>query len=229
MPAQPTSSSSRRERAAAARAEAARQGRHRRRLTIAGATVAVLALAGGITALAVAGHGKSTPSTTPAGAARTTPPPWDAPAPVLVPALVQAAGLPVLGAEMLGVHFHAHLDVIVNGRPVVVPMNIGIGASGLSPLHTHDPTGIVHIESGGAAQFTLGQFFTEWNVRLISSCLGGLCADSSHQLTVFTDGKPDIGDPQAITLGAHQEIAIEYGPRGQLPAPPSSYPFPAGL
>ncbi len=229
MPAQPTSSSSRRERAAAARAEAAREGRHRRRLTIAGATVAVLALAGGITALAVAGHGKSIPSTIPAGAAQTTPPPWDAPAPSRVPALVAAAGLPLLGTEMTDVHFHAHLGVIVNGSPVVVPMNIGIGLSGLSPLHTHDPTGIVHIESGGAAQFTLGQFFTEWNVRLTSSCLGGLCTDSSHQLTVYTDGRPDTGDPRAIMLGTHQEIAIEYGVRGHLPSPPSSYSFPAGL
>jgi len=229
MPAQPPSSSSRRERAAAARAEAARQARRRRQLTIAGATVAALAVAGGITAIAISGHGKSTPSTAPTGAAQTTLPPWDAPAPASVPALVAAAGLPLLGSEMTDVHFHAHLDVIVNGRPVVVPMNIGIGTSGLSPLHTHGPTGIVHIESGGAAQFTLGQFFTEWNVRLTSSCLGGLCADSSRQLMVFTNGRPDTGDPRAIMLGAHQEIAIEYGPRGHLPSPPSGYSFPAGL
>lgn len=214
---------------AAARAEAAREARPRRRLTITGATVAVLALAGGITALAVSGRSKNTHSTTLAETALTTLPPWDAPAPANVAALVPAAGLPLLGTEMTDVHFHAHLDVIINGRPVVVPMNIGIGASGLSPLHTHDPTGIVHIESGGTAQFSLGQFFTEWNVRLTNSRLGGLCTDSSHQLTVFTDGKPDTGDPRAILLGPHQEIAIVYGSAGHLPTPPKSYPFPAGL
>lgn len=142
---------------------------------------------------------------------------------------MQAAGWPFLGAEMLAVHFHAHLDVIVNGSPVVVPLNLGIGVNGLSPLHTHDPTGILHIESDDATQFTFGQFFTEWNISLASSCLGGRCADSSYQLAIFTNGRPITGDPRALVLGAHQEIAIEYGPRGHLPSPPSSYPFPAGL
>lgn len=91
------------------------------------------------------------------------------------------------------------------------------------------PTGIAHIESGDATQFTLGQFFTERNIRLTSSCQVGLCADSSHQLAVLTNGRLDTGDPRALVPGAHQEIAIEYGPRGPRPAPPSSYPFPAGL
>ena len=46
-------------------------------------------------------------------------------------------------------HIPVHLDVFVDGRHVQVPMNIGINdAQGfLTSLHTHDATGIVHIES----------------------------------------------------------------------------------
>ena len=214
---------------------AAAAERRWRRWIITGSATGVVALAAGVTALAVfgSGSGSGAPGATTTSASslspQTGPPPWAAPNPSQVPALVQAARLPVLGAEMLAVHLHAHLDVIVNGSHIVMPMNLGIGVNGLSPLHTHDPTGIAHIESGHATQFTLGQFFTEWNIRLASNCLGGLCADSSHQLAVFTNGRPITGDPRALVLGAHQEIAIEYRPRGHLPTPPSSYPFPAGL
>ncbi len=230
-----TGGQDRKARLAAAKAAAAKAERRRRRWIITGTATGVVALAAGVTALAVFGSGSSsgTPGATTTSASslspQTGPPPWAAPDPSQLRALVQAAGLPFLGAELLAVHFRAHLDVIGNGSSVVVPRNLGIGVNGLSPLHTHDPTGIVHIESGDATRFTLGQFFTEWNIRLTSSCLGGLCADSSHQLAVFANGRPDTSDPRALVLGAHAEIAIEYGPRGHLPAPPSSYPFPAGL
>src|SRR5205085_2307354 len=36
----------------------------------------------------------------------------------------------------------------------------------ISPLHTHDPDGILHTESARAHPNRLGQFFTEWAVRL---------------------------------------------------------------
>jgi len=229
MPANPSPSSSRRGQVSAARALAARQARRRRQLTIAGATIVVLAVAGGITALAVARHGTSTHSTTPPGTARNTRPPWDAPAPVDVPALVVAAGLPLLQMEATDVHFHAHLDIVINGQPGPVPANIGIGVSALSPLHTHDPTGIVHIEAPAAARFTLGELFTEWNVSLSRACVGGLCADGPHQLRFFTDGSPYTGDPTQLALTAHEEIAIIYAATGQPVTPPSSYPFPVGL
>ena len=36
----------------------------------------------------------------------------------------------------------------------------------ISPLHTHAVTGILHTESSTAKYNTLGQLFTEWNVKL---------------------------------------------------------------
>lgn len=76
-----------------------------------------------------------------------TMPPW--PAPSDASAAVAAAGLPMMGAEGQVEHIHAHLDVLVHSRAVQVPAGIGIDRqrSTISPLHTHDDTGVNHIEA----------------------------------------------------------------------------------
>jgi hypothetical protein len=166
----------------------------------------------------------------------TSAPPWLPPA-VLnqgknSAAYVAAAGLPY-GEETLTVHYHAHLDITVDGKAVAVPPYIGFvvkgnKALGLAPLHTHQQDGIIHIENSVPATFVLGQFFIEWGVRLSSDCVGGLCAGNGKQLAFFVDGQPYTGDPSAIVLKKHEEIAIEYGDTGKLPKPPPSFAFPGG-
>lgn len=164
---------------------------------------------------------------------RTTPPPW--PAPMHDNAkYVDAAGLPAFTSEKTLVHYHAHLDIIDDGKPVTVPADIGIvfkngQAVAISPLHTHTPDGVLHVEAERNAKFTLGQLFTEWGVRLSSTCVGGLCADRSHEIAFAVDGVPYEGDPGEIALKPHEEIAIVYGAKGNLPKPPASYNFPKGL
>jgi hypothetical protein len=65
-------------------------------------------------------------------------------------------------------HIHQHLDLYVNGRHLTVPALIGINIQQryLDPLHTHDPSGIIHIESPTTTDYTLGQFFAVWGLRL---------------------------------------------------------------
>jgi hypothetical protein len=166
--------------------------------------------------------------------------PWPAPADPL--RLAVAAGLRPERKESLTYHVHAHLDVFVNGRHVVVPAGIGINihdpgvrvfrdtpdgskAYGgielcatpcISPLHTHDDTGILHTESATPVPNRLGQFFTEWSVRLDRACVGGYCRPSSIEF--FVNGNRYGGDPRAIMLTNHKEIAIVIGtPPRQIP------------
>lgn len=153
-------------------------------------------------------------------------------APADASAAVAAAGLPMLGAEGNAVHIHAHLDIIVNGAPVRVPADIGVDDARhkISPLHSHDTTGVIHIESPTApATFTLGQFFTEWQVSLSADHIGGLVTDSAHQLKVYVNGTPRTGNPADIVLVAHDEIAIVYGTQAQQTDVPSSYQWSNGL
>ena len=167
----------------------------------------------------------------------TQPPPWLPPATINNGAdsasYVTAAGFSY-SAEMLEVHYHAHLDVSVNGQKVVVPPYVGFVVSGnnvvgLAPLHTHQPDGIIHIENSVPAKFVLGQFFIEWGVKLTPTCLGPYCTGHGKTLAVFVDGKPFTSDPTQLVLTKHEEIAIEYGATGHLPTPPASFAFPSGL
>jgi hypothetical protein len=170
----------------------------------------------------------------------TEPAPWPLPPDPM--ALSAKAGLGAEPAEKLTYHVHAHLDVFVNGQPQVVPAGIGIdttnpavqkfdldgGAVGwglaepcttpcISPLHTHDPSGIVHTESASPTPNVLGQFFTQWGVTLNANCVGGYCKPKDA-IAVYVDGKPAAGDPSAIELANGREIAIVIGP------PPASIP-----
>jgi hypothetical protein len=110
-----------------------------------------------------------------------------------------------------------------------VPANVGIGQQFISPLHTHDVRGVLHVESDKVQAFTLGQFFGVWGVPLSSTELGGLRAGGAKQLRAWVNGKPASGDPGAIELAAHQEIVVAYGTDGQMPKPvPASFAFAPG-
>jgi hypothetical protein len=136
----------------------------------------------------------------------------------------------MLGSEGQVEHIHAHLDVIVNGKAVTVPALIGIDEAGqqISPLHTHDTTGVIHIESPKKADFTLGQVMTEWDVALTQDSIGALKTGNGNELHVYVNGKEQAGNPGAIKLTAHQEIAVVYGNANDKVKVPSSYAFPSG-
>jgi hypothetical protein len=161
----------------------------------------------------------------------TTPPPWPANNDDSKLQLrLRAIGLDPLTAEGQAVHIHQHLDLYAAGKKVTVPAQIGIAASGafISDLHTHDATGIMHVESPAVRSFSLGQFFAVWGVRLDGRCVGGLCAAGDKRLAAWVNGKPVAGDPTRIVLEEHQEIAIAFGTAAQQPTPvPKSYDFAA--
>jgi hypothetical protein len=164
---------------------------------------------------------------------------WPAPPDPLERTL--AARLQPERKEFLIHHAHAHLDVFVDGKPIVVPAGIGINIDDpdvktfndpdgavsyggitrcrkpcISPLHTHDATGVIHTESSSPKPNTLGQFFTEWGVRLNESCVGEHC--SPERIAFYVNGKPYEQDPRAIELTDRKEIAIVVGtPPSQIP------------
>jgi hypothetical protein len=110
--------------------------------------------------------------------------------------------------------------VFVNGERTPVPALIGIDpvARVISPLHTHDESGVVHIEAEAPADFTVGQFFTEWAVRLTSDCVGGSCKPDVPW-RVVVNGQDWPGEPTAVVLHAHDEIAFVIGtPPADVPA-----------
>lgn len=169
---------------------------------------------------------QSPPATIAVGAE--TMPPW--PAPADASAAVAAAGLPMMGSEGSVEHIHAHLDVLIDGQPVPVPANLGVDTKRgtMSPLHTHDDTGLIHVEAPVKRRFSLGELFSEWQVSLSADNVGALRAANDKIVRVFVNGAPQAGNPAAIMLGDRDEIAVVYG----VPRPgetiPSTYDFGEG-
>jgi hypothetical protein len=64
-----------------------------------------------------------------------------------------------IGARMV-LHIHPHLNITNDGKTATIPKNIGINSSlyndhsldkygmqEMAPLHTHDNSGVIHVES----------------------------------------------------------------------------------
>lgn len=138
---------------------------------------------------------------------------------------ITEAGLPLLSAEGTIVHYHAHLDVFHNGEPVSVPANIGIdySAQKISPLHTHDDSGIVHVEALEDEAVTLGQFLTEWGVRVDGDCIGDICGANAS--AVYVDGVKQSTPVSALVLKSRQQIALVLGtPPQRIPSTYANMP-----
>jgi hypothetical protein len=141
---------------------------------------------------------------------------------------LQKAGLEALSAEGTVMHIHQHLDIIVNGTPVTVPAEVGIGSSFISPIHTHDTSGILHVESPVKKDFTLGQFFTEWNISFDDNHIGKYGSDDTHKLIIAVNGSP-IVNVQNYVLKPHDEIEVWYGNKSDNPTLIKDYAFTGGL
>lgn len=136
-------------------------------------------------------------------------------------------------AEGTAEHYHAHLDVLVDGKPVSVPAEIGFSfgtdgrPNGISALHTHDTSGILHIEAPTAGmKYTLGQVLTEWGV-LDGKDATGAPHGGTGGWTAYVNGSKQNVPVTDLVLKAHDEVVLSYG---ASPSPlPSSFAFPAGL
>ena len=122
----------------------------------------------------------------------------------------------------------------MNGSKVTVPGGIGFvlehsRATGISVLHTHDTSGVIHIESASNKPYTLGQVFTEWGLALSATQLGSFQVDATHAVAAYVNGHHFTGNPATLRLAPHLEIALWYGPSGETPHVPKSYHFGGGL
>ena len=183
-----------------------------------------------------AGSPTTAASADPAGLA------WPAPTPDRVIELAKAAGLVPETHESLEHHVHAHLDVYIDGQRRTVPAGIGIVITDpavhrgvvlgqpayggitecaqpcISPLHTHDVTGILHTESASFVDNTLGQFFKEWGVKLGPDCVGQYCASQTPSAVYVNGGKVALADAPGVPLTDQEEIAVVIGrPPAHIP------------
>lgn len=122
------------------------------------------------------------------------------------------------GMEEPSYHIHVHLSLYVNGEQLAIPKAIGvmdpqlagdfvISGSCFYWVHTHDATGIIHVEPPTQIDVTLGEFFDLWGEPLSKTGVAGY----NGAVTVFVDGEEFTGDPRSIVFEAHKQIALEVG------------------
>jgi hypothetical protein len=117
----------------------------------------------------------------------------------------------VVCGPVIRYHIHAMVSIYKDGQRLALPGNIGRPNACDYEMHTHDGSGVVHIETDKERNFTLAQFFAEWGQPLSAASIADLPGAPTfyvidkEQVTRFT------GDPATLELAAHREIVIVTG------------------
>jgi len=109
-------------------------------------------------------------------------------------------------------HVHAHLAIMQDGQLLAVPGQIGIPGTCDYEIHTHNPSGELHIETDTFKRFTLGQIFRIWGQPLSATSVAGL---SGQPVKFYVNDNGDlreyVGDPAEIELTSHRAVTIQIG------------------
>lgn len=142
-----------------------------------------------------------------------------------------------------GYHVHAFVGLYVNGREIAQPDGAGMyqprgDVNGITnyatcfyEMHTHDASGLVHIETGSttlapsSSAFTLGDWLQLWGEPLSSTAFGpyqGVTRVFYAQVPLTTTVAQNYqewtsGDPNSLPLYSHEAIWIEVGPNYLVP------------
>jgi hypothetical protein len=152
-----------------------------------------------------------------------SPPPWK-PEYAHLKQRIKLLGLPPVGKEQF--HTHALIHIYNDGLLVEVARNIGIDpkTNAYSSVHTHDTSGIVHMEADRTYPFTIGQFFAVWGVKFTDDEVGPYRSRDGDQLQVYVNGNR-VTDAVNYVMHEHDNIVVGYGRSGSFPTnPPANFP-----
>lgn len=119
-------------------------------------------------------------------------------------------------------HWHPRVSILINGERQYIPKNIGITigkvmdteVSGMqmSPMHTHEDDGTIHMEQMRPTDRTLrlGYLFEVWDKRFDSNCIFEYCNDRNKVVKMFVNGKPNFEFDNYVPRDK-DEISIVYG------------------
>ena len=124
----------------------------------------------------------------------------------------------VNGHEGLLLHIHPTLTIFIDGHQVVIPANTDITPRGLYPIHTHDATGTLHVESTVPYTFHLKDFFDLWRFTTNDPTkvfngqqLLGHPIDAHHVVIVTVNGQPVTDGPDVVLNNDDDSLFSEGG------------------
>ena len=127
------------------------------------------------------------------------------------------------GVPQQPIHWHPKLKIVIKGEEQFIPPNIGISIGNnidnqisgmrMSPTHTHESDGTIHLENNRPWQkpetLTLGYFFKVWGKNFNSSCIFEYCNNENGNLTMTVNGQQNF-EFEKYVMHDKDNIIIEY-------------------
>lgn len=113
------------------------------------------------------------------------------------------------GHESIRYHYHVQLTIVIDEEQQLIPADTGVSANCMRPVHTHDDSGKIHIETEQRREATLGDFFTIWGQPFNSRQILDYKVDEEHTLEMRVDGDPS-NDFENLVLADDMDIVIEF-------------------
>lgn len=134
-------------------------------------------------------------------------------------------GIPCDAGGTVAYHVHAHLTIVVDGHAHYPPAGVGIHPEHLCLywLHTHDATGIIHIEAPHRITPRLREFFDIWGQPLTKHRVAEYLVPAVRRQEVFVGEKRWRRGAGNIPLRKHTAVTIEIGPPFPVPFPANFY------
>lgn len=126
---------------------------------------------------------------------------------------VSYMSVPAVQGNQMVLHNHVSLKVTSDGQAIAVPAHVGMGQvgkaedpllygdhsldkfgmQGMSPLHTHDTNGTIHVESNIIRNFTLGELLDLWqgldiNGKTVQASVNGTLVPDFRNI-ILKDGE----------------------------------------
>ena len=106
-------------------------------------------------------------------------------------------------------HIHPNLKIMINGQKQEIPTNIGVKTNCMNSLHTHDNSGVIHVESPEKRDFTLADFFAVWNKAYNKNQILDYKVDDNHLISQTVNGI-EVQDYESTILRDNDKIVIYY-------------------
>ena len=118
-------------------------------------------------------------------------------------------------------HSHPNLAISINGQAVVIPVTFD--GSCAQPIHTHDSSGVLHVETDQNQNYTIGDWFLLWGHFANSQSqaifnrtqIFNNKVDATHHITMTVNAVNDTTDYQNLQFprnaGTTADCAVSGG------------------
>lgn len=116
----------------------------------------------------------------------------------------------------VGMHIHPHLKIVINGSERAIPSEIGVSPGCMRPIHTHDGTGVIHLEFPVTQEVRLGQFFQIWQQPFSQQQILDRTIGAEDVLRVTVNGE-ETSELENLVLHDKDDIVIDIRKKTDTP------------